>query len=357
VSRRGGALGFVLLAAALVGAALLTLDRGGDPQRWSASAQPPVAILRALPQDASWLAPDSVFNAAIPANAPLDPRSVALVARLAREASAATTINAERWSTPVYRVGADEPTVPVRLDVRTAPDLQRRLQAVPLPPDAQAAAGTDGDVVVVQASSDTAWELWRLRRVNGVARARWAGVVHPLSRHPGVFRDVPDPAGGWEERWFWGITAAKLVKLGGLMTARELATRSIPHALAIAVPDARARVFAAPAQGTDGVGGGDATLPEGAHLRLDPQLDLAALHLPPVTLAMARAAQRYGIVVNNRTGSTVAFYAEDPHGLGFDPYPAIFAGSTPWQLAHAFPWSHLQVLRMDLRTRPQSSAG
>ena len=353
MSRRRALLAFALAAAALAGGVLALAGRRVDERRFDAVARPPARIAQRLPLDGRWLAPDSVFNAPVARAAPLDPRSAALVARLAREAERASTINARRWSTPVYRVGAGQPTVPVRLDARDAPDLQRALERVPLPRDARPAAGTDGDVVVVQEATDTAWELWRMRRTGGVVRARWAGVVHPLSSHPGAFGDVPDPAGGWRERWFWGVTAAKLPKLGGLVTARELATGRIPHALAIATPDARARVFAAPAQGTDGDGASASELPEGAHLRLDPRLDLDRLRLPPVTRALAEAAQRYGIVVNNRTGSTVAFYAEDPHGLGFDPYPAIFRGATPWALAHAFPWERLQVLRMRLRTRPR----
>lgn len=361
MSGRVALLAFALAAAGLVGGALLVVNGRGDRDRWAATARPAdrratAALARELPADARWLAPDSIFNAPIPRDAPLDPRSAVLVRRLAREAHRAATINARRWSTPVYRVGADAPTVRVQLDDgASAPELQAALARVPLPASARAAAGTDGNVVIVQAATDTEWELWRMRRdATGAVHTRWAGVVHPLSQHPGVFRDVPDPSGGgWRERWFWGVTAAKLVKLGGLLTARELADGRIDHALAIATPNPRADVFAAPAQGTDGDGAATDELPEGAHLRLDPALDLAALGLPPLTRALAEAAQRYGLVVNNRTGSTVAFYAEDPKGLGFDPYAQIFRGTSPWQVAKAFPWDRLQVLRMQLRSQPQ----
>jgi hypothetical protein len=359
-SGRRARVAFALVAAALVGGALLVVNGRGDRDRWAATAQPAAALsaglVRALPEDGRWLAADSLFNAPLPHDAPLDPRSAVLVRRLAEEARRAATINARRWSTPVYRVGPDAPTVRVQLDAGNAPDLQAALERVPLPADARAAAGTDGNVVVVQATTDTAWELWRMRRLaDGSVHARWAGIVRPLSQHPGVFRDVPAPGGaggGWRERWFWGVTAAKLVKLGGLITAAELASGHIDHALALATPNPRVGVFAAPAQGTDGDGQSVDDLPEGARLRLDPSLDLDALGLPPLTRALAEAAQRYGLIVNNRTGSTVAFYAEDPKGLGFDPYTQIFRGTSPWQVAHAFPWDRLQVLRMQLRSRP-----
>lgn len=358
MSGRGALLTFAVVVAALVGGALLTVNGHGDRDRWAATARPADRALadlaRELPVDAGWLSPDSIFNAPLAREAPLDPRSAPLVRRLAREAHRAATINAHRWSTPVYRVGPNVPSVRVQLDEPNAPDLQAQLSRVPLPASARAAAGTDANVVVVQTATDTAWELWRMRRdADGTVHARWAGIVHPLSGHPGVFRDVPAPGGGWRERWFWGVTAAKLVKLGGLIAASELADGRIDHALAIATPNPRAGVFAAPAQGTDGDGTAADDLPEGARLRLDPELDLDALDLPPLTRTLAQAAQRYGLIVNNRTGSTVAFYAEDPKGLGFDPYAQIFRGTSPWQVAQAFPWDRLQVLRMQLRSQSE----
>ena len=92
-------------------------------------------------------------------------------------------------------------------------------------------------------------------------------------------------------------------------------------------------------------------LPEGAHLRLDPKLDLSALHLPRVTRLIAEAAQRYGLFV--RDGSTVVqLFAEDPRGTGAkDPYSGpggYFEGEYPNQLLASFPWGHLQLLKMEL---------
>ena len=52
--------------------------------------------------------------------------------------------------------------------------------------------------------------------------------------------------------------------------------------------------------------------PEGAHLRLDPRLNLAALNMPPLTLMMAEAAQRYGIIVRDYSPN-IAFIAQDPN--------------------------------------------
>ena len=152
----------------------------------------------------------------------------------------------------------------------------------------------------------------------------------------------------------WGASACSLSIAGGLITLEDLQSGHINHALAMAIPNPRAVVYASPAQRTDGWSLEPASLPEGAHLRLDPNLDLAALHLPKLTLMMAEAAQRYGIVVRD-TARDVTFYGQDPTPTGTEPYigaHGYYEGKTPQQLLASFPWSHLQLLKMELRRRP-----
>jgi hypothetical protein len=88
-------------------------------------------------------------------------------------------------------------------------------------------------------------------------------------------------------------------------------------------------------------------------LRLDPSLDVKALTLPRITEMMALAAQRYGIIVRDQTGQGVSFYAEDWSQYGTDPYygsSGLFSNQWPADLLKSFPWSRLQLLKMDLRT-------
>jgi hypothetical protein len=137
---------------------------------------------------------------------------------------------------------------------------------------------------------------------------------------------------------------------GGLITLEDLALGQINHALALSVPNVRAGVYASPANRTDGRTYDPLALPEGAHLRLDPSLDLAALHLPRFTLLLARAAQRYGIFVRDGA-SNVTFYAQDPTPTGTEPYGGpngYFEGQRASALLASFPWSHLQLLKMEL---------
>ena len=136
---------------------------------------------------------------------------------------------------------------------------------------------------------------------------------------------------------------------GGLITPQDVRRGEINHALAMALPIVRAGQFARPAQRTDGKLSPPNGIPEGAHLRLDPSLQLSSLHLSPLDLEIARAAQRYGIIVRDYS-ATVSLFGEDPRGLGYDPWPQLLGNelSSPSTLWANFPWDRLQVLHMDL---------
>ncbi|MGN6190019.1 MAG: hypothetical protein ACTHOE_14085 [Conexibacter sp.] len=294
-------------------------------------------------------APNGVWNAPLPAVTPLDPRSAQLVGAIGREivreqlAGSSPWINT-RWSTTtVYVVPATQPLMPVQL-VNHAPDaaLQQAWSAVPVPPDATPSPGSDHEITVWQPSTDRLWEFWHFERAaDGGFQAQWGGAMSRVHANPGYFSSNAWPGA----RPWWGATATSLPLLGGLIRAAELRQGHIDHALALALPGTRARLFRWPAQRTDGRSTDLTSIPEGARLRLDPTLDVAALHLPPVTEAIALAAQRYGILVRD-TAPNIAFYAEAPTAA--DPYlgaDGLFGGSRADQLLARFPWSRLQVVR------------
>jgi hypothetical protein len=148
---------------------------------------------------------------------------------------------------------------------------------------------------------------------------------------------------------YWGATATSLPLVAGTMRISELRSGEIDHALAIAVPHPRAGTFAWPAERTDGDNSSAASIPEGAHFRLDPSLDIAKLNLPPATKAIAEAAQRYGLIVRDKTGAVVTLFGEDPRPTGGNPYPKLWGGKLPSALLAQFPWKRLELLRMKLR--------
>ena len=289
---------------------------------------------------------NSFWNRRLPDDEPLDKLSAVYVADLQRQvAKWGPYINTSRYGIPVYTVPRDQRTVRVALPNPTPPRralLQAAWEAVPLPAHARPSPDSDGRLVVWQPSTDTMWEFWRLRRGLDGWHAVFGGRMQRVSQNIGTYTDPPG----------WGASATGIPILGGLMRISELRERRINHGLALTIPEARANVYSWPATRTDGRVNRRTAIPEGTRFRLDPKLDVSKLQAPPLVRAMARAAQRYGIVVRDQGGG-VGFYAEDPGRLGTNPYTGdtgIFGGDSPSALMRAFPWHRLQALRTELHT-------
>jgi hypothetical protein len=288
--------------------------------------------------------PSSVWNARIPASAPLAPNSAALIATLQREVlTYGPWINSYAWSTPVYQVPANQPTVAVTVDwapamwtnPADAAVLASQLSAVPIPAYAQPAAGTDRHLVIWQPSTDTEWEMWLTKHEIGANgpewHVGWGARIEHVSQSSGI---VPYP---------FGATASGVSELGGLITADEIAHTQIDHALAMALPETEGwGQFVWPANRTDGRSPLPDAIPQGTRLRLDPTVNVDSLPLTPVVRAIALAAQRYGIVVRDTAGAVV-FYAEDPKDVGSLGYDWGY-GLNPAQALANFPWGRLQVV-------------
>ena len=305
------------------------------------------ATEEALPQ--RFFSPSSFWNTPVPEDAPLAPNSSAMVGAfdslVASEQSAKTgpAINTTEYSVPIYTVPATQPTVAVRLDSPyAAPGLRSAWSAVPLPPNARPAAGRDHHLVVWQPSSDRLWEFWHIAKGSEGWAAAWGGAIQDVSASSGAYSPQAWPGA----TTMWGASATSLSIAGGLITFQDLRSGVIEHALAMSIPNTRAGAYSLPAQRGDGESNDPLSLPEGAHLRIDPNVNLAALHLPPFTLMLAEAAQRYGIFIRD-TAWNVTFNAQDPVTTGGNPYlgaKGFFEGSYPQKLLASFPWHSLQLL-------------
>jgi peptidoglycan/LPS O-acetylase OafA/YrhL len=287
------------------------------------------------------------WNTPLPAGAVPDPTSAEVTAELVRSVQQGraqgmpATINTDAYTPPVYTVGPDQPRVRVELDQPPgiADDLRAAFESVPLPEHARGATGTDAELIVWQPSTDTLWDFWQLRRRGARWQATWGGRLTNVSDGSATF-----PSN-------WGASASGLPLAGGLITARELRSGRIDHALALGVPDVRAWEFARPAKRTDGVSTCRHAVPEGARFRLDPALDVDSLGLPPAAATIARAAQRYGIVVREQAGA-VALYAQNASTFAANPYVEPFGGLAPWDVMARFPWDRLQLMPMELVGTP-----
>jgi hypothetical protein len=342
-----------LAIGSLVTGLAITLAACGGTNDSVAATRSESLLARSQAPTAAFFAPNSVFNVPLSPNAPVDPSSPILVARLVEEveqeqrAHSGPWIETTSYSTPVYRVPRNQATVSVKLDNHApwARTLQAALRAVPIPPKARPAAGTDAQITIWQPSTDRLWELWRASKQRDGWHALWGGAIRAVSRSPGYYT-----ANSWPgARSYWGASATSLPLVGGMMTIAELEHGSINHALAIDLPTARAGVYAWPAQRTDGEDPSPSSIPEGARLRISPSLDIPTLNLPPLTEEMAIAAQRYGMIVRDQTHHAIGFYAEDPTPTGSNPYPKLMNYETPAEALAAFPWTDVEVTLMSLR--------
>jgi hypothetical protein len=317
-----------------------------------ASSQPggletsPAAIF--APRLPAFFATSSFWNAPLSVGAALDPDSPALVAELLALVNTEVTgkwgpyISTVEYSTPIYTVPADQPDVLVKeVNEHPSATLQTSWDSVPLPANAQPAAGSDAQLTVWQPSTDRLWEFWHASHQEGGWQAQWGGTMENVSSSPGYFTTSSWPGAQLN----WGATATSLPLVGGLITFEDLARHEIDHALSFSLPVTRAGVWSWPAQRSDGSGTGVDNIPEGTRFRLEPTLDVAALNLPPLVRMMAVAAQRYGIVVHDKSG-VVDFYGQDPTPTEANPWPAVIGGEPIWQMMSKFPWSHLEALTL-----------
>ena len=302
--------------------------------------------------------PTSVWNEPLASDASIDPGSAAMVSGLEAEVTREQQAQIGPWinvGAKGYVVGPNQPTVRVQLDdstgaVRSA--LQAAFASVPIPANAQPGSDSDAELTVWQPSSDKLWEFFQMQHLSDGWHAEWGGAIDYVSQSPGYFNADSWPGASSS----WGATASSLPQSAGVITLADVQRGEIDHALAVNLPYPCQGIYSWPAQRTDGAGTASNCIPEGAHLRLNPSLDIPALHLPTFVQMMAEAAQRYGIIVRDQTKWEIGFWIEDPaaadtsnpfYDTNGDPSTTgPFQGRWPNQLMGYFPWSALEVLRM-----------
>lgn len=290
--------------------------------------------------------PNGFWNAALPASTPMDPNSATYAANIQAQITkyyGGATINTTSYTAPVYTVDASvAPTAVKYSNCQNKswidPNFLQQISNVPIPANAVASSGSDSEMIVWQPSSDTVWELWGAQKRTDGWYACWGGRLDQASTNQGIF------TGGY------GVSATGLSLLGGMMRIDELQQGSINHALDFALPEVRKGTYSWPAQRTDGTIDSPTALAEGQRFRLDPSINVDALNMSPMGKMMAKAIQKYGLVLRDRSGS-VSFYAENPtpiiNATGVNPYTALYGGKAEWAQMDNFPWSSLQALPLD----------
>ena len=293
--------------------------------------------------------PTSFWYTPIPEDVTLHQNSAEFVSEFIRQKKAyygTVAINTTKYASPVYYVEQNvSKTKVTQWDCQKKGHLDTALaeqwNEVPIPENAMPASGTDAEMSIYQASSDTLWEFWKARKVNDEWQACWGGRLKNASQNDGVFRGS------------FGTTATSLPFIGGQITAEELQRGEIKHAIGIALVDTESwKVFSWPAHRSDGYNPKNAPnrIPEGLRFRLDPKVDVDSLKMHPIGKVIAKAAQKYGFIVWDKAGA-ISLRAQNPYSytvLGQpNPYDALFAGTPQYKILENFPWEKLQFLPMD----------
>jgi hypothetical protein len=323
------------------------------------------AIAHAASEPSGFLpfAPDSIWNLPVRSDAPLNPNSASYVSALQQSVTTnGSWLNTSSCGMPEYWADPNTPTVSVTLNHPSYEDpaLIRAWSTVPMPANAKPANCSDKNFAVLQQQPNGSikeWEFWMASQsASGAWTAGWGGVINNVLTDRGVASPYQwtDPTGptasSRQSNTGWNVTASSISMLAGVITNSDLASGQINHAVAMAVSAAAAGQWMWPAQRDDGSSTAPYALPEGAHLRLNPALNIASLHLTPLMAMIARAAQTYGIVVRDQTWSANVFYAEQPPAGQSSPVSGLLGGVSLTKALAAFPWSQLQLLNAPICT-------
>ncbi len=214
------------------------------------------------------------------------------------------TSSPEQYTYPVYHVSSSTPRRTVALSgwFSNVVDKGRRLDnqrggttELPIPNAAEAAAGSDAQIILIDPATGEEWGASHLEKVGGGRFAAW-NAYHYSTKWTGV------PPYDENGQPFW-LRGAGVPYLAGLVRPCEIRRGRIDHALAFAY-DAPSSESIFPATKSDGGGPPDA-LPEGSRLQLNPKLtreDLAARGCTGPCLTIARALQRHGMYVIDNSG-------------------------------------------------------
>lgn len=247
---------------------------------------------------------ESPWNTPIPADVGVNPDSDAAVATI----GGPITSDPSQYTYPVYFVDSSTPVRSVELsglysDVTGTATSDEKLTRysgatvqVPARDEFSAAAGSDGQIIIVNPSTGDEWGFWQLNDSGG----SWTATN---GYHYNVNWDAVPPRDS-SGRPF-GSRGAGVTYYSGLIRPYEITSGHIDHALAFAYNYA-APTYVYPASKSDGKSTDPDALPEGARLQLDPTMTEAQLRdagCSSAAIVIAKAMQRYGMYVIDNSGS------------------------------------------------------
>ncbi len=279
-------------------------------------------------------APISIWNTPIATGAKIDPNSDTMIGGFTTVANAqgGIALSYQNSGVPVYIANANTPRVDVLLLDSNTP-----LTGVPIPPGAIVECGFDQLMGVLDPQTNLFYEFIVTEHLNDGSWRALTGNVIDMGGS-GIF-----PGGGSVAT---GVRGSGFSLLAGMIWPQELRDGAINHALAFYYFPTRSGGPVLPATSSDGTVDDPTALPMGAHLQLDPNLDLNTLNLQPWERTIAQALQTYGMYcADTGFGITLSML----HGYSFqgDPYAGLLPPEAydGWAFLNKLPAQSFRVLQ------------
>lgn len=251
---------------------------------------------------------DSFWNQPIPENAETDPLSNHYISLLKKDHSKKNFgINLYEYTIPIYEVDSTVPLVKVgnishgRFNHFSDFDSL----GVPIPPDFKPSPGNDQHATIIDRNKKLAWDMFKVEKDSSGQWVSYTGIIVPLDG-PGVLNKADYPVKDDESIHKYGPSrAAGVPSFAGTIMYDDVVAGEINHKLACALRFVALKEYVYPAIWTDGNYPGG--VPEGSVIQLDPRLDLTQFDLLPGELAVAKALQKYGMVVVDFAAGNVLY--------------------------------------------------
>jgi hypothetical protein len=178
---------------------------------------------------------------------------------------------------------------------------------VPIPAGAVPTPDSDATLIVLDKSSGCEYDIGgnTVKNTDGTWTAHFAATL--MWTGNGIYPGGESPRAG-------GVGNA-----AGVIRPEEMAAGQIDHALAFVMQHGKSGGPVSPATASDGWSTNAGAVPEGAHVQLDPSLNLDSLGLTPWQKTVARALQVYGMY-NIDTGGVLGLQAQSTLSTS-QPYP------------------------------------
>ena len=256
----------------------------------------------------SFFSSSSFWNQPISNNPEIDSNSSRWIKMLEQEPTHENFgISYNKFTIPVYEVDSTTPVYEIKKHYLTAKEKAHWITKresfghgpgfinVPIPKGALEDPEDDAHLALIDRSKNIGWDMWGFRKLGDGTYESNTGMTYPLNGL-GVYNTENYNIIDGESVHFHGPSRASGVPaIAGLIMYDEVMSGEICHKLSCATRYGALQEFVFPATWTDGLIAGG--IPEGAVIQLNPNLDLSQFNLTPEENVVARALQKYGMVV------------------------------------------------------------